>query len=131
MIQNGNDNNPHIDPLEVEEEIMDQDEEEHFDFLNDVNVNEEEESIDDDNEDDVEPDANAKDYATIKENAINKIRSMVGKKITLSTTNNGSMTWTVIKKWIHQILFWRKKINSLMVLKTFVPLITRKAKNSV
>jgi hypothetical protein len=38
-----------------------------------------------------------KDYATIKRQALEKSKSLVGQQVTVATRNNGSMTWTVIE----------------------------------
>ncbi len=38
----------------------------------------------------------AKDYMAIKKQALDKIKSLVGEKVTIKTRNNGAMTWTVI-----------------------------------
>jgi hypothetical protein len=38
----------------------------------------------------------AKDYAAIKKQALEKIKSLVGETVTVRTRNNGAMTWTVI-----------------------------------
>ena len=38
----------------------------------------------------------AKDYTAIKKQALEKIQSLVGEKVTIKTRNNGAMTWTVI-----------------------------------
>jgi len=37
-----------------------------------------------------------KDYTAIKMQALQKIKSLAGEKVTIKTRNNGSMTWTVI-----------------------------------
>jgi hypothetical protein len=38
----------------------------------------------------------AKDCMAIKMQALEKIKSLVGEKVTIKTRNNGAMTWTVI-----------------------------------
>lgn len=38
-----------------------------------------------------------KDYATIKRQALEKVKSLAGQQVTVATRNNGSMTWTVIE----------------------------------
>jgi hypothetical protein len=38
----------------------------------------------------------AKDYTAIKMQALEKIKFLVGEKVTIKTQNNGAMTWTII-----------------------------------
>jgi hypothetical protein len=135
-VQAPNEPNPYVDVNEVEEEVVDQDENEPLELLPDDEMDDADADDDGDNDVDVSnsTDANdntgqellhlsfipiTKDYASIKQNAINKIDSMVGQTVTVSTRNNGSMTWTVIKSHQPEDVIPEKEVDVTYGLKEF------------